>query len=91
MVDAVAEVVVEEAPVFLTVEACETLNVEDINAEFKKQCIAKKGKSRKNDLLALLKDAVRNGVPIYDENETSGVEGERVQAPSIEDGFSHSA
>ena len=90
-VDAVAEVVVEEAPVSLTVEACETLNVKDINAELKKRRIAKKGKSRKNDLLALLKDAVRNGVPIYDENETSGVEGERVQAPSIEDGFSHSA
>ena len=91
MVDAVAEVVVEEAPVSLTVEACETLNVKDINAELKKRRIAKKGKSRKNDLLALLKDAVRNGVPIYDENETSGVEGERVQAPSIEDGFSHRA
>ena len=92
MVEAVAEVVaVDEVHASLTAKACGILNVKDVNTELKKLCIAKKGKLRKIDILALLKDAIRNNVFIYDENKSDKVEGERVQASSIEDGFFHSA
>ena len=64
----------EEARVSLTVESCESLNLKDINAELKKRQIAKKEKTRKAELLALLKDAVRNSIPIYDESESDGVQ-----------------
>ena len=58
----------EEVRVSLTVEPYETLNVKDTNTELTKRRIEKKGKIRKAEILVLLKDAVRNNVPIYDKN-----------------------
>lgn len=79
----------DETPPALTIEMARGLKVAEINAELKKRRIGKQGKTRKNDLLGLLEEAIRNNVPIFDaaSGGGDGDAGNIIQAPGIEDGF----